>query len=219
MTQAQRKKKEGLEKTLTRLVGKITEETRVLTQVIRQTTSGIKEKTIEGKSVYSVHKPHVTCITKNKAGKKHEYGVKVSLAAVDAKGFVIVHREYPDNRHDSTTLGDALSDWTKATGSLPKALAVDRGYRSQKEREPDLLAHVPAVAIPRKGKVKGPHEQTSCFKRLTSRRAGLEAIISHLKTDRRMNRSRYKGLAGDHLNVFWAAIAWNTKKWMEWCGT
>ena len=103
----------------------------------------------------------------------------------------------------------------KATGSLPKRLAADRGYRSQAEREPELLDHVPQVAIPRKGKTQGPNEQTGWFKRLTARRAGLEGIISHLKTDHRMNRSRYKGWAGDHLNVSWAAIAWNTKKWVE----
>ncbi|MHB1285588.1 MAG: transposase [Leptospirales bacterium] len=203
---------------LTRLVEKVTEESRVLERVMTQTVNRIRERPVEDKRIYSTHEPHVTCITKNKAGKKHEYGVKVSLS-VDANGFVVTHREYPDNRHDSTTLGDALEDWVKATGSLPKMLAADRGYRSKEEREPDLLDHVPKVAIPRKGKIQGPNEQSSWFKRLTARRAGLEAIISHLKTDHRMNRSRYKGLAGDHLNVSWAAIAWNTKKWVEGCRT
>lgn len=218
VTKARRKKDGGIEKTLTRLVEKVTEESRVLERVMTQTVNRIRERPVEGKRIYSTHEPHVTCITKNKAGKKHEYGVKVSLS-VDANGFVVAHREYPDNRHDSTTLGESLEDWVKATGSLPKMLAADRGYRSKEEREPDLLDHVPKVAIPRKGKTRGPNEQCSWFRRLSARRAGLEAIISHLKTDHRMNRSRYKGLAGDHLNVSWAAIAWNTKKWVEGCGT
>ena len=186
--------------------------------MITQTVNRIKERPAEDKRIYSTHEPHVTSITKNKAGKRHEYGVKVSLS-VDANGFVVAHREYPDNRHDGATLGEALEDWVKATGSLPKRLAADWGYRSKEEREPDLLEQVPKVAIPLKGKPQGPNEQTSWFKRLTARRAGLEAIISHLKTDHRMNRSRYKGLAGDHLNVSWAAIAWNTKKWVEGCRT
>ena len=218
VTKAKRKKDGVMQKTLTRLVEKVTEESRVLERVITQTVNRIRERPVEDKRIYSTHEPHVTCITKNKAGKKHEYGVKVSLS-VDANGFVVAHREYPDNRHDSTTLGESLEDWVKATGSLPKMLAADRGYRSKEEREPDLLEKVPKVAIPRKGKIQGPNEQRSWFKRLTARRAGLEAIISHLKTDHRMNRSRYKGLAGDHLNVSWAAIAWNTKKWVEGCQT
>ena len=84
---------------------------------------------------------------------------------------------------------------------------------------PELLDHVPKVAIPRKGKTQGPNKQTGWFKRLTARWAGLEAIISHMKNDHRINRPGYKGLAGDHLNVSWAAISWNTKKWVEGCGT
>ena len=71
------------------------------------------------------------------------------------------------------------------------------------------------MAIHRKGKTQGPNEQTSWFKRLSARRAGLEEIISHLKTDHRMN----PGIGWDHLNVSWAAIAWNTKKWVETFGT
>ena len=191
VTKARRKKDGVLQKTLTRLVEKVTEESRVLERVITQTVNRIKERPAEDKRIYSTHEPHVTCITRNKAGKRHEYGVKVSLS-VDAHGFVVAHREYPDNRHDSTTLGEALEDWAKATGSLPKRLAADRGYRSKEEREPDLLEQVPRVAIPRKGKTRGPNEQTAWFKRLSARRAGLEGINSHLKTDHRMNRSRYK---------------------------
>ncbi|MHB1756742.1 MAG: hypothetical protein ACYCT9_04420 [Leptospirillum sp.] len=95
-----RRKKDGvLQKTLTRLVEKVTEESRVLERVITQTVNRIKERPVEDKRIYSTHEPHVTCITKNKAGKRHEYGVKVSLS-VDANGFVVAHREYPDNRHD-----------------------------------------------------------------------------------------------------------------------
>jgi IS5 family transposase len=214
----QKKKRRRVAEDPARLVENVTEESRVLGRVITQTVNRIRKRPVEDKRIYSTHEPHVTCITKNKAGKKHEYGVKVFLS-VDANGFVVAHREYPDNRHDSTTLGDALEDWVKATGSLPKMLAADRGYRSKEEREPDLLEKVPKVAIPLKGKIQGPNEQASWFKRLTARRAGLEAIISHLKTDHRMNRSRYKGLVGDHLNVSWAVIAWNTKKWVECCGT
>jgi IS5 family transposase len=29
-----------------------------------------------------------------------------------------------------------------------------------------------------------------------------------------MERCRYKGFAGDQINVAWAVMAWNTKKWI-----
>ena len=43
-------------------------------------------------------------------------------------------------------------------------------------------------------------------------RVKIEPIIGHLKCDHRMNRCRYKGKAGDTVNVIWATLAWNTKK-------
>nr|EDZ37940.1 MAG: Hypothetical protein CGL2_10065006 [Leptospirillum sp. Group II '5-way CG'] len=46
-------------------------------------------------------------------------------------------------------------------------------------------------------------------------RAGVEAIINHLRTDHRMNRCRYKGCDGDRMNVSWAMIVWNTAKWLR----
>ena len=84
---------------------KVTEESRVLERVMTQTVNRIRERPVGDKRIYSTHEPHVPCITKNKAAKKHEYGVKVSLS-VDANGFVVAHQEYPDNRHDGATLGE-----------------------------------------------------------------------------------------------------------------
>ena len=109
MAKAKRKKDGALQKTLTRLLEKVTEESWVLGRMITQTVNRIKERPTEDKRIYSTHEPHVTCITKNKAGKRHEYGVKVSLS-VDANGFVVAHPEYPDNRHDGATLGEVLED-------------------------------------------------------------------------------------------------------------
>ncbi len=43
-------------------------------------------------------------------------------------------------------------------------------------------------------------------------RVKIEPVIGHLKSDHRMNRCRYKGAAGDTVNVVWATLAWNMKK-------
>ena len=200
-------------RTLSRLVDALRNEARVLGQVVEQTRNRFRGRKTPGR-VYSVHEPHIACITKNKAGKKHEYGVKVSLS-IDASGFVVDHAEYADNRHDSTTLGEALEGWEDATGRLPKKLSADRGYRVKTGKEDALLKEVPKVAIPRKGNTRGAEESTRWFRKLVRARAGIEAIISHLKTDHRMNKCRYRGLDGDVMNVSWAVIAWNTTKWVK----
>jgi hypothetical protein len=47
------------------------------------------------------------------------------------------------------------------------------------------------------------------------RRAAIEPLIGHLKTDHRMGRSFYKGISGDQINVLLACSAWNLKKYMK----
>ena len=48
------------------------------------------------------------------------------------------------------------------------------------------------------------------------KRAGIEPVISHLKSDHRLNRNYLKGFARDQMNVLLAAAAaFNFKKWMR----
>jgi IS5 family transposase len=50
------------------------------------------------------------------------------------------------------------------------------------------------------------------------RRAAIEPIQGHLKSDYRMAQNCLWGEAGVQINAFMAACAWNLKKWMEKCG-
>ena len=47
------------------------------------------------------------------------------------------------------------------------------------------------------------------------RRAAIEPIIGHLKSDHRMQRNYLKGFIGDEINLLLAASAFNLKKWMN----
>lgn len=53
------------------------------------------------------------------------------------------------------------------------------------------------------------------LKGYSGKRSTIEPLISHLKQDHRMNRSRYSGFQGDQINASLAVIAWNTKKWVK----
>jgi len=57
-----------------------------------------------------------------------------------------------------------------------------------------------------------PDSKESWFRRVAKQRVKIEPVIGHLKCDHRMNRCRYRGAAGDTVNVVWATLAWNTKK-------
>jgi IS5 family transposase len=47
------------------------------------------------------------------------------------------------------------------------------------------------------------------------RRAAIEPIIGHLKSDFRLARNYLKGFIGDQINLLLAATAWNLKKWIN----
>ena len=64
------------------------------------------------------------------------------------------------------------------------------------------------------GKRANAYKRQKAKKRFR-RRAGIEAIIGHLKSDYRMMRNFMKGSAGDSINLMLAAAAFNFKKWMR----
>ena len=47
------------------------------------------------------------------------------------------------------------------------------------------------------------------------RRAAIEPIIGHLKSDFRLSRNYLSGVVGDSINVILSACAWNLKKWLS----
>ena len=47
------------------------------------------------------------------------------------------------------------------------------------------------------------------------KRASIEPVIGHLKSDHRLNRNYLKGFVGDQINVLMAAAAFNFRKWMR----
>jgi transposase, IS5 family len=183
----------------------------LLARVIAQTEARYAGVHVKNK-VYSLHEPQTTCIAKGKRGKPNEYGSKVSIA-VDKNGFVVAHQEYDYNVGDNTTLEEAVSSWEAATGQVPENLAADRSYHQAEY--PEKVKEVPHIAIPRTGPTKHVDSDKRYFKKLQRKRASIEPVIGHLKQDHRMDRCRYKGFAGDRINVSLAVVGWNTRKWMR----
>ena len=46
------------------------------------------------------------------------------------------------------------------------------------------------------------------------RRAAIEPLIGHLKSDFRLSRNYLKGKVGDAINLMMAGCAWNLRKWI-----
>jgi transposase, IS5 family len=163
--------------------------------------------------VLSLHEPQVGSSCTGKRTKPTAYGCKVSVS-IDRHGFGITPTAYACNLADAATLPDAIGGWRKVFGQPPPELAGDRGlHHSAADRARLGTATAVHLRIPRKGKTRHPDADTAWFKRVQRFRSHLEPVLSHLKADHRMDRCRYRGFAGDPLNVSGAVLAWHTKKW------
>src|SRR5665213_1193426 len=163
-----------------------------------------QKKTDTGK-VYSLHEPHVQCISKGKEHKKYEFGSKVSVITTKNTGVIIGAINIEKNVHDSKTLEHAIEQQQRLTGIMLKNNFVDRGYRGVKE-----ILGTKIIIPDSPGKERTAYEKQKLRKGY-KRRAAIEPKIGHLKQDHRLSRNFYKGIKGDNRNVMLAAAAMNFK--------
>ena len=93
-----------------------------------------QEKTSSNK-LYSLHAPEVECISKGKAHKRYEFGVKVSIAVTNRSNFVVGGMALPDNPYDGHTLKRALDQVRTLSGQTIEEVFADRGYRGHDETD------------------------------------------------------------------------------------
>ena len=166
----------------------------------------MQEKNSKDK-IYSIHEPEVCCISKGKEHKKYEFGNKASFVTTDTG--VIVGALSFRNEYDGHTLEKVLEQVKNLIGRTPAKAKVDRGYRGKKQiGETEIL-------IPSPPKKDLTYYQRKKISQAHQKRASIEPIIGHLKTDHRLNRNFYKHVLGDSINIMLAAAAFNFKRIMN----
>ncbi len=159
--------------------------------------------------IYSLHEPQVYCIGKGKDHKAYEYGAKASVVSTAKAGIILaaVHHENPI--HDSHTLPEVLEQ-AMAVRHKPIVSAIcDRGYRGQRQVGETRII-LPGAPLKRDNRYQRDKKRRRC-----RRRAAIEPLIGHLKSDHRLGRCFLKGGLGDAINLLMAACAWNLKKWLK----
>jgi transposase, IS5 family len=152
--------------------------------------------------VYSVHAPEVECISKGKAHKQYEFGVKVGVVTTSKESFVLAASTVPGNPYDGHTLKECLDQAQRTSGVHAAQVFVDRGYRGH-----DCNSETCKVFI--SGAKRGI---TPALKRKLKRRNAIEPVIGHLKSDTRLSRNFLKGAGGDAINALLCAAAHNLRK-------
>jgi IS5 family transposase len=167
-----------------------------------------QQKTDKNK-IYSLHEPQVYCIAKGKENKKYEFGSKASIAVTKNTGIIIGALNIRENTHDSKTLSATLSQIESLTKNKPQFAICDRGYRGASE------INGTKILIPsRSKKSASPYEKRKARHRFR-RRAAIEPVIGHLKSDYGLARNYLKGHMGDGVNLMLAAAAFNFSKLMK----
>ena len=169
----------------------------------------LAQKKTDSNKIYSLHEPHVQCISKGKEHKKYEFGSKVSIVTTKNTGVIIGALNIEKNVHDSKTLSPVLEQQQRLTGIILKNNFVDRGFRGVKE-----ILGTKIILPDSPGKNRTPYEKQKLRKGF-KRRAAIEPKISHLKQDHRLSRNFYTGIKGDNINVMLAAAAMNFKRVMN----
>jgi len=169
----------------------------------------LAQKKTDSNKIYSLHEPHVQCMSKGKEHKKYEFGSKVSIITTKNTGVIIGALNIEKNVHDSKTLLPALEQQQRLTGIILKNNFVDRGYRGVK----DVLGT--NIIIPDTPSKERTSYEKQKLRKGFKRRAAIEPKIGHLKQDHRLSRNFYAGIKGDNNNVMLAAAAMNFKRMMN----
>ena len=179
-----------------------------------------QERGQRGQKVFSIHAPEVECIVlearlrhdgKGKAHKPYEFGVKVSVVTTVNRSrggqFVLASKALPGAPYDGHTLSTVIPHVENIVGNQIKRIIADKGYRGHAMPAPYNLRVY--VSEQKRG-------VTPAIKRDLRRRAAVEPVIGHLKSDHRMDRNFLIGAHGDATNGVLAAVGYNFARLIAW---
>ncbi len=174
----------------------------------------LKQEKNTPNKIYSLHEIDAYAINKGKDHKGYEFGTKASIVTTKTTSIIIGVSAHKTNIHDSKTLDEVLANAISNIGDKVITEAIcDRGYRGTKEvtiNNNTISISIPGLRLKRDSK-----EQINIKREKFKRRAAIEPIIGHMKSDYRMERNYLKGFKGDEINLLLSATAFNLKKWMN----
>ncbi len=156
-----------------------------LEELIGRTKRILSQKTKDKNKLYALHAPEVECISKGKARRPYEFGVKVSITTTHKEGLVIGARSMPGSPYDGHTLAEALERAAILSDVQPEIAVVDRGYKG---------VAVDGVKVYHPGLRGGI---TCGLRAMIRRRSAIEPAIGHMKADGRFARNWLKGALGN----------------------
>lgn len=170
----------------------------------------LAQKRKDKNKIYSLHKPFTACISKGKAHKQYEFGNKVGLLTTSKTLIITAIKSFEANPHDSKTIEPLLNQVQTNFDYQLKEVIYDRGGKGQKQ------IGTTKISTPDYRPLKRDTEyQRRCKRKKFRRRAAIEPVIGHLKTQFRLGQNYLSGSSSPQINAFLAATGWNLKKMMK----
>lgn len=143
----------------------------------------------------SFHLNEAVCFTKNKPGKKYQFGRAFQLARVKGN-FIFLGKCTDPIMSDKKSLTSMLEEHSTIFNQKPiESLATDKGYYSASNEKAAANHGIEEIGIQRPTNVKKQRIKPLSAKQeneLIDRRAGIEPLIGHLKNKGQLGRSRMK---------------------------
>ena len=153
--------------------------------------------------LYSVHEPHVECISKGKIHKRYEFGCKVGIATTAKENWLVASLAFHGNPYDGHTLKQTLDQGgtCNRVGILARR-SCDLGYRGHNCEGGCrvLIANRYRKSVP------------ASIKKWWKEALRMEPVIGHLKQEHSMDRNTLKGKAEDFINALLSACGYNIRK-------
>lgn len=170
----------------------------------------LNQQRTDKNKIYSLHKQFTSCIAKGKAHKQYEFGTKIGLNTTSKTLIITAIKSFEENPHDSKTMEPLLKQMEKNINHTPDEMIYDRGGKGIKQ------IGKTKISTPDYRPLKRDTEyEKRVKKKKFRRRAAIEPVIGHLKTDFRMNQNYLSGDNSPQINAFLAATGWNLKKMMK----
>jgi IS5 family transposase len=185
------------------ILRKISEPDEELQELLKRAARLLRQEKNSKNKIYSIFAPEVECISKGKVHKRYEFGCKVGLTTTSRDNWIVGVQAFHGNPYDGNTLPDCLDKTEQYCGWQPKEVYVDLGYRGH-PYQGDTRVHIVDF--------RHMKRKTRAVRKWFKRRAAIEPVFGHLKSDNRMSRNYLKGKEGDQINALLCACGYNLRK-------
>jgi IS5 family transposase len=150
----------------------------------------LKQKRADKNKIYSLHEPHVYCMSKGKEHQRYEFGTKVSITTTRDSKIILGALAFDSHVYDGHTLPAVIEQIQRLLGRAPDVAITDRGYRGRKK------VGATQIVTPYTSPNSPDNELRELARLRFRKRAGIEPVIGHLKSDHRLKRNFLKGFVG-----------------------